>query len=244
MNTDYGSLEQRINHTFADPALLELALTHRSYQKISNERLEFLGDSILGMLISHMLYQRFPTASEGDLSQLRSALVKGEALAALAVEFDLGKYLRLGAGELKSGGPRRASILADALEAVIGAIYLDGGVAACGDCVQLWFAERLEKLSVGELNKDAKTRLQEYLQKYGRELPLYEVVEISGEQHARAFTVQCSLLDADYRTKAEAGTRKKAERKAAQKLLALLLEAEKPVRVAGKVAQVVQNNDG
>lgn len=244
MNISYRRLLDRIGHTFADETLLEQALTHRSYSSVNNERLEFLGDAVLGMLVSQILYERFKGASEGDLSQLRACLVRGEALAGLASEMDLGEHLRLGGGELKSGGARRQSILANAVEAIIGAIFLDAGIEACRDRVLQWFASRLENLSVSALNRDAKTRLQEYLQQFGRELPIYEVVDISGEAHVRLFNVRCGLIDAPEHATGQAASRKKAEQIAAASVLEQLLNSGQPSkRPILTVKATLEDND-
>ena len=205
----------RLGHSFLDPALLEQALTHRSFSSLNNERLEFLGDAVLDMIVSEMLYCQFPTASEGDLSRLRAVLVKGEALAKMARAIDLGDQLRLGSGELKSGGFRRDSILAGAYEAVIGAILLDAGFDVCRDCVVSWFEPLLSNLSLGDEHKDPKSRLQEYLQGKGEVLPVYKLLTVSGEGHAQYFDVQCCLdgVSNDYR--GAASSRRKAEQAAA-----------------------------
>ncbi len=244
MNISYRRLLDRIGHTFADETLLEQALTHRSYSSVNNERLEFLGDAVLGMLISQILYERFKDASEGDLSQLRASLVRGEALAGLASEMGLGEHLRLGGGELKSGGARRQSILANVVEAIIGAIFLDAGIEACRDRILHWFASRLENLSVSALNRDAKTRLQEYLQQFGRELPIYEVVDISGEAHVRLFNVRCGLIDAPEHATGQAASRKKAEQIAAASVLEQLLNSGQPAkRPILTVKATLEDND-
>jgi ribonuclease-3 len=206
----------RLGHSFSDLRLLEQALTHRSFASSNNERLEFLGDAVLDMVVSEMLYRHFPTASEGDLSRLRATLVKGEALAKMARAIDLGDQLRLGSGELKSGGFRRDSILAGAYEAVIGAILLDAGFPTCQACVISWFEPLLQNLSLADEHKDAKSRLQEYLQGKGESLPVYKLLTVSGEGHAQHFEVQCYLEGelSDYR--GEASSRRKAEQAAAQ----------------------------
>ncbi len=167
-----------------------LALTHRSYAGRNNERLEFLGDAILNFVAGEALFNHFPQAREGQLSRLRARLVKGETLAVLARGFELGEYLRLGSGELKSGGYRRESILADTLEALIGAIYLDAGMDVARERVVAWLANELQGLTLVDTNKDPKTRLQEFLQSRACELPRYEVVDIQGEPHCRTFFVE------------------------------------------------------
>ncbi len=161
---DTARLQRALGHQFGDPELLGLALTHSSAGGHNNERLEFLGDSILNHIIAEALYLRFPACREGEMSRMRASLVRGDTLAEVAMELHLGDYLQLGAGERKSGGHRRSSILADALEAVAGAILLDSGIEQCRRCVLAWFARRLQELTLGAVEKDAKTRLQEYLQ--------------------------------------------------------------------------------
>jgi ribonuclease-3 len=206
-----------LGYTFQRPEWLDEALTHRSASAHNNERLEFLGDALLNLVVAEVLYHRYPRASEGELSRLRASLVKGETLAGLARALKLGENLRLGPGERKSGGARRESILSDALEAVIGAVYLDGGLAACRDLILKLYQENLEGLaSAGEL-KDPKTRLQEYLQAHQRPLPTYSVLEIHGEPHVQSFTVECAVPEA--RAVAVGGSRRKAEQEAARQLL-------------------------
>jgi ribonuclease-3 len=210
-----------LGYEFGNGALLEEALTHRSASGRNNERLEFLGDSILNFVIAAELHQSNPHASEGELSRLRASLVKGETLAELAVDLNLGDYLRLGPGELKSGGFRRASILADALEAILGGVYLDGGFEVCRRLILSLYQRRLAELpSVGEL-KDPKTRLQEHLQARQQALPVYSVLRVSGEAHAQHFTVECSI-DEGFRTVAVGTSRRKAEQEAARKALELV----------------------
>ncbi|MEX2961422.1 ribonuclease III [Microbulbifer sp. TYP-18] len=207
-------LSQRLGHSFARRDLLELALTHRSHGSRNNERLEFLGDSILGFTIGAALFEQFPQGREGQLSRLRAQLVSGETLADLAREMEVGECLRLGDGEMKSGGFRRASILADALEALIGAIYLDAGLERARERVLTWFASRLQSLSP-ENTKDAKTQLQEWLQARKRPLPEYRVVNIAGEEHAQRFIVECRVNGLAEPARGEAGSRRAAEKLAA-----------------------------
>lgn len=187
------ALLHRLGHEFQNWELAERALTHRSYSIDHNERLEFLGDSILNFIIAEVLYERFPRAAEGDLSRMRSRLVKGETLADIARGFQLGDSLKLGAGELKSGGHRRESILANVVEALIGAIYLDAGLDACRLRVLAWYSARLSQLTPGDLNKDAKTRLQEMLQARAQPLPVYRLVETSGADHRQQFHIACEI---------------------------------------------------
>ncbi len=222
---NYSTLSRQLGYQFQDPALLKAALTHRSVRGGNNERLEFLGDSIVNFIIADELYRRLPQAKEGELSRLRSNLVKGEMLAELAREFDLGQYLHLGPGELKSGGFRRESILADAIEAIIGAIYLDGGISACQQCVVQWYTARLQQEALQLYIKDAKTKLQEYLQSKGLSLPIYQVQAIEGEAHEQVFHVNCSLAQLSLQAQGVGGNRRKAEQEAAAKLLALIAQA-------------------
>lgn len=204
--------------------LLNQALSHRSVGQRNNERLEFLGDAVLGYVVSEALYQRFPDADEGQLSRLRVSLVKGSALARLADELDLGEQLRLGAGELHGGGRRRASILADTLEAVLGAIVLDLGIEACREALFRIFDSRLSSLRLDQARKDPKTRLQEYLQGRQRPLPQYELLEAAGEEHAREFTVTCRLDDALAQAQGVGSSRRAAEQAAAAAVLTQLGE--------------------
>lgn len=210
-----------LGYVFQRPALLEDALTHRSASPCNNERLEFLGDALLNLIVAEQLFQRHPQASEGELSRLRASLVRGEALAALARDLRLGEELRLGQGELKSGGYERESILADALEAVFGAVYLDGGLDACRALIlRLYGGRLLDSTGVADL-KDPKTRLQEYLQARQQPLPVYTIVRIRGEPHAQSFTVECAV--AEHRAMAVGGNRRKAEQEAARQLLEQLV---------------------
>ena len=200
--------------------LLEQALTHRSYSRqLNNERLEFLGDSILNLIISNHIYQRFSSADEGDLSRIRASLVKQETLAQVARQFDLGDYIHLGGGELKSGGFRRASILADVLEALIGAIYLDSDYAQAETTVLHLFQEQLNNTDAGASLRDPKTRLQEYLQAKKNSLPSYQVEQITGKSHDQVFTVSCKLGELDLQSNGKGSSRKKAEQQAAQNIL-------------------------
>jgi ribonuclease-3 len=210
-----AALQRALGHDFADPALLNMALTHRSAGSRNNERLEFLGDSIVNHIIADALYERFPRAREGDMSRMRASLVKGDTLAELARELQLGEYLLLGPGERKSGGYRRSSILADTLEALAGAILLDAGFERCRDCVLGWFGPRLEQLASGAADKDAKTLLQEYLQGRGNPLPEYELLGVTGEDHAQLFSVACRLSKPQMLAEGSGRSRRKAEQVAA-----------------------------
>lgn len=210
---------RQLDYTFNNPALLEQALTHRSSGSNNNERLEFLGDSILSYVISVELYNRFTEVDEGRLSRMRSSLVKGDTLAVLAKELSLGDYLRLGPGELKSGGFRRGSILADAFEALLGAIYLDSDLPTIQNVILKLFSDRLSQVDPESALKDPKTRLQEFLQSRQRALPEYEVVQISGKAHAQTFSVSCRVDGLDEAVTAEGSSRRKAEQQAAKLIL-------------------------
>jgi ribonuclease-3 len=225
VNPPLNRLERQLGYTFQNQELMLLALTHRSFAGRNNERLEFLGDAILNFVAGEALFQRFPQAREGQLSRLRARLVKGETLAILARGFNLGDYLRLGSGELKSGGYRRESILADALEAVIGAIYLDSGMDQARERVLAWLTNELESLTLVDTNKDPKTRLQEFLQSRGCELPQYEVVDIQGDPHCRTFYVECRISLLNEQTCGQGASRRIAEQvSAAAALVALGVE--------------------
>ncbi len=206
---------KRLGYEFRDPALLERSLTHRSAHRDHNERLEFLGDAVLGFLIGEQLYQKFPEATEGQMTRLRASLVKGETLSRIALELELGDILNLGSGELKSGGFRRASILADALEAVIGAVYLDGGLEVTRERILALYQSRLSDLSLNTVRKDPKTRLQELLQSRKLALPVYEVVAVAGESHDQHFSVTCQVPDTELSARGEGRSRRAAEQKAA-----------------------------
>jgi len=212
-------LLQVIGYNFGNPQLADYALTHRSVGGINNERLEFLGDAILGFVVADELYARFKEADEGQLSRMRAGLVKGESLATLARDLELGKYLKLGAGELRSGGQSRNSILADALEALLAAIYLDGGYDAVRQVTLHLFQERLESISPDSHQKDPKTRLQEFLQGRGLGLPAYKIMDIDGEQHDQLFRVKCIVEDLSVESEGQGGSRRKAEQDAAGQVL-------------------------
>lgn len=215
-------LQKKLAYKFRVAAHLEQALTHRSAGGDHNERLEFLGDAVLGMLIAERLYRALPQADEGDLSRLRAHLVRRETLAEVGNEIGLGEWLKLGPGEMKSGGYRRASILANGLEAVLGAIYLDGGVDSVGKVIDVLFERRLQNLPCQGDLKDPKTRLQEMLQGRAIDVPVYVVEEVSGEAHKRHFTVSCSVPALDRRTIANGRSRRSAEQSAAAEMIDLL----------------------
>lgn len=210
---------RQLGHSFSDPLLLRTALTHRSFGVPNNERLEFLGDGILDCAIAAALFQRFPDLPEGDLSRLRANLVNQDALHQLAVGLNISDALRLGEGELKSGGALRPSILADALEALFGAIYLDAGFLAAQAVIDKLYAPLLGNLKPGEFQKDAKTRLQEWLQGRKRPLPRYQLLEATGAAHEQRFEVACEIESPFLRTVGHGSSRRIAEQVAADKAL-------------------------
>ena len=215
-------LERTFGYRFQNAELFQQALTHRSAARHNNERLEFLGDAVLDFVVSEFVFAACPDAPEGDLSKLRASLVKDETLAEIALELELGEHLILGSGERKTGGHRRESILADALEAIFGAVYLDRGFDAAKTVVDHVYAERYRDLpDVGDL-RDPKTRLQEWLQARKMELPIYELANVSGQDHKQRFTVTCTVQESSAVTEGESTTRRKAEQKAAQEMIELL----------------------
>ena len=215
-------LEKRIGYEFSDFSLLKQALTHRSALGLHNERLEFLGDSILSFAISTDLYKRFPKVDEGDLSRMRATLVCGKMLSEVGREFVLSDCLILGPGELKSGGFRRDSIIADGVEAIIGAVFLDSDIDTANKLVLSWFESRLKTIQPGISQKDPKTRLQEHLQSRKQALPLYEVLDVKGEAHNQQFTMSCEI-EGMQQVQGKGTSRRKAEQKAAQMMLTALL---------------------
>lgn len=212
-------LQRTLDYTFQDIGLFEQALTHRSANGESNERLEFLGDAVLDTVVSEIVFRAFPNAPEGDLSRLRSSLVKDTALARLAVELGLGDWLILGSGERKTGGHRRASILADAVEALFGAVYLDAGFEASRAVIEKAFGERFYDLPDPKELRDPKTRLQEWLQARQLGLPDYRLVEVSGQAHQQTFEVQCSIDGVATTTHGSGTSRRQAEQKSARAML-------------------------
>ena len=210
------ALCEMLDYVFKQPQLLQRALTHRSYAPEHNERLEFLGDSVLGCVIANYLYGSYPQLSEGELSRLRSNLIREDTLAMLAQQLDLGSHLRLGEGELKSGGFRRPSILADAMEALFGAVLLDGGFAAAEKVVLGLFVPYLAKVNVQTLGKDSKTLLQEYLQGKRIPLPNYSVIATHGQAHEQSFEVECAIPSLKISTRGTGSSRRNAEQQAAQ----------------------------
>jgi ribonuclease-3 len=224
MSAELQRLEQVLGYPFKDEDLLRLALTHRSCGSRNNERLEFLGDSVLNHIVAQALFEQFPDAREGDLSRMRASLVQGETLAEVARELGLGEYLKLGPGEKKSGGHRRASILADTLESILGAILMDANIEACRIRVFNWFEDRLENVSPERVGRDAKTTLQEKLQARGKRLPDYQLARAEGEEHRQQFTVTCELSDGGKLFTGKGSSRRKAEQAAAQAALEELNE--------------------
>ena len=225
--SDLAELERRLGHTFAQPALARQALTHRSFGTPHNERLEFLGDSLLNCAVATLLYERFPKLTEGDLSRLRAALVNQASLSEVAARIGLGERLRLGEGELKSGGFRRPSILADALEALLGAVFLDAGFEAARKAVATIFEQRLDEAAKAPVAKDPKTALQEHLQGRGLALPRYAVQKTEGEAHDQIFTVECRVDDLGLAANGKGGSRRAAEQAAAEAVLAQMEKAPK-----------------
>jgi ribonuclease III len=215
-------VEHSFGYAFATPALCYTAVTHRSAGSDHNERLEFLGDSVLNCAVARLLYDAHSQADEGALSRLRASVVSGETLAQIAGELGLGEHLRLGSGELKSGGFRRGSILADALEAVLGAIFLDSGFDAAAAVVARIVTPRMSSLPGAEALKDPKTRLQEVLQSRGLALPTYTLTAVSGDPHAQSFTVRCEVPVLEAAAMGEGASRRRAEQLAAAKVLDLL----------------------
>jgi len=221
---DLERLQSLLDHRFGDEELLKQALTHRSANSRNNERLEFLGDAILGFEVAENLYRRHPRATEGELSRARAQLVKRETLATVARRLGLGDYLILGAGELRSGGHDRDSILSDAVEAIIAATYIDSGIEAARKMVRHLLGEEIAASSPQAQLKDAKTRLQELLQARSWRLPEYEVISLEGDAHDQFFTVRCRVRDLDLESMGKGGSRRKAEQEAASAMLRLLGE--------------------
>lgn len=215
-------LARKLGLIFNDPTLFTMALTHRSMGARNNERLEYLGDSVLGFVIAQKLYELFPDAGEGALSRLRASLVNQNSLAELARQHDIGDYLILGSGELKSGGFRRDSILSDALEAIMGALLKDQGIDVCQRWILQLFADKLATLKADDWTKDPKTRLQELMQASRKPLPVYELVSMSGADHAQTFEVKCSVVTTPETCNGVGISRKKAEQAAAELMLNLL----------------------
>jgi len=217
-------LDKTLRYQFKDAELFQQALTHRSATHRNNERLEFLGDAVLDFVVSEVVYQSRPKASEGDLSKLRASLVKDDTLAEIALELELGEHLILGGGERKTGGHRRESILADALEAIFGAVFLDSGFDAAKAVIDGVYESRYRELPDVEDLRDPKTRLQEWLQARKMSLPEYELGKVTGKDHKQRFIVTCTIVETSFVTDGESTTRRKAEQKAARKMLERLAE--------------------
>jgi ribonuclease-3 len=213
---DLDGFGRSIGHVFSDRDLLVRALTHRSYGAAHNERLEFLGDSVVNCAIALALYRKFPDLTEGELSRLRASLVSQPSLAAIAQTYAFGANLRLGEGELKSGGARRPSMLADAVEAVVGAVFLDGGFDAARSVVEALFGKAIADIDPVSAGRDAKTLLQEFLQRRKLPLPRYSVLAIHGEAHDQLFQVACEIPELNIRTQGEGTSRRSAEQQAAR----------------------------
>ena len=222
---DLDGFSRSLGYRFNDPALLLRALTHRSFSADHNERLEFLGDSVVNCAVALQLYRKFPDLTEGELSRMRASLVSQPSLAAVAHAFEFGGYLRLGEGELKTGGARRPSILADAVEAAIGATFLDGGYVAAYDMVEVLLGASLSKIDPRTSGKDAKTMLQEHLQSRRLPLPFYRVIEIRGEAHEQIFEVECEIAQLDIRSRGTGVSRRTAEQDAAGAAYVQIMQA-------------------
>ena len=221
-----ASLSRIIHYTFNDPSFMIMALTHRSFSSQHNERLEFLGDSVLSFLIANELYKRFPRIDEGDLSRLRAQLVKESSLSTIATSIGLGDFIRLGEGELKSAGWRRPSILADTFESIIGAVYLDGGIKPTHEFVLRFFETQLNEIDPKLIQKDPKTLLQELLQSKKSDLPIYTVVSIEGEAHSQTFTIECQIKKSNIKTQGVGNSRRIEEQEAASRAYQLMLESQ------------------
>lgn len=241
---DVESLERKIGHVFADRALLNQALTHRSFSSPHNERLEFLGDSVLNCAVAALIFLRFPEMPEGELSRLRANLVNQSVLAEVATDLGVGALLRLGEGEIKTGGAARPSILADALEALLGAIYLDDGFARASNVVEALFGTRVENVHEQAPSKDSKTALQEWCQSKRVPLPQYTVIRIEGEAHRQMFFVRCDVAKPSssdtLQAEGHGNSRRIAEQEAARQIFEMLADAAQPgipVTVDGATAR-------
>ena len=228
MDSSLVALQQRIGHRFNDPALLERALTHRSYGADHNERLEFLGDAVLSLAISSLLFERFAGSDEGDLTRVRAHLVREDSLHKVALSLGLPEVLRLSEGEQRGGGAQRVSILADALEAVIGAAFLDGGFDAARTLVQRMFGEIIATTEIGNWSKDAKTELQEWLQARRIPVPSYRIIATRGQAHAQTFEVECAVPALSLQETGEGKSRRAAEQEAARRMLDALRASDEP----------------
>ncbi|WP_367670615.1 ribonuclease III [Sodalis-like secondary symbiont of Drepanosiphum platanoidis] len=217
-----NKIQKKIGYFFKKPEILFQSLTHRSASSKHNERLEFLGDSVLNYVIASELYKRFPNINEGDMSRMRASLVRGNTLAEIAKELNIGKYLRLGPGEIKNRGFHRTSILADTIEALIGGIFLDSNIQTIELLIINWYLNRLKGIIPGNQQKDPKTRLQEYLQSCHLPLPVYNLIHVSGEAHDQEFTINCPIIGLDYPIIGNGSSRRKAEQAAAEEALNIL----------------------
>jgi len=222
------ALQQRLGHVFAQPALLTRALTHRSFGIAHNERLEFLGDAVLNMAVSALLYQRFAGSDEGDLTRVRAHLVREDSLHRAALGLGLPQVLRLSEGEARGGGAQRASILADALEALIGAAFLDGGFDSAQQVVRRLFGELIDGTEIDNWSKDAKTELQEWLQARRLAVPTYRIVATRGQAHAQTFEVECQVAPLGLAERGEGRSRRAAEQQAARRMLEGLTASDRP----------------
>ncbi|AGF47005.1 ribonuclease III [Candidatus Kinetoplastibacterium desouzaii TCC079E] len=222
----FFKLENSLKYSFNNISLLELALTHRSYSANHNERLEFLGDSILNSSITIILFERFSHIDEGGLSRLRASLVQQNSLAKIAIKLDISRYLRLGDGEIKSGGSNRPSILADCIEAIFGAIFQDSGFDVCKNIIDYHYSSLIDNLDLGTMGKDSKSLLQEFLQSKHMCLPSYIIVRTNGLAHSQTFEIDCCIPDLNIKTKSFGETRRSAEQSAAKKALELLFKLD------------------
>ncbi|NUZ06962.1 ribonuclease III [Piscinibacter koreensis] len=228
MDSRLLALQQRTGHRFADPALLQRALTHRSFGTDHNERLEFLGDAVLSLVVSSMLFERFAGSDEGDLSRIRAHLVREDSLHRVALQLGLPELLKLGEGEARGGGAQRASILANAVEALIGATFQDGGFDAARALVQNLFGEIIETTDIGSWSKDAKTELQEWLQARRLPVPVYRISATRGQAHAQTFEVECAVPTLGLSEAGEGKSRRAAEQEAARRMLDTLRSSDRP----------------
>jgi ribonuclease-3 len=228
MDSSLVALQQRIGHHFADPGLLQRALTHRSFGTDHNERLEFLGDAVLSLVVSSLLFDRLGGSDEGDLTRVRAHLVREDSLHRAALQLGLPELLRLGEGEARGGGALRASILADALEALIGATFQDGGIAAARSLVQSLFGEIIETTDVSSWTKDAKTELQEWLQARRLPVPTYRIIATRGQAHAQTFEVECAVPTLSMRESGQGKSRRAAEQEAARRMIDALSASDEP----------------
>ena len=222
------ALQQRLGHVFAQPALLTRALTHRSYGLAHNERLEFLGDAVLNTVVSALLYQRFSGSDEGDLTRVRAHLVREDSLHRAALTLGLPQVLRLSEGEARGGGAQRASILADALEALVGAAFLDGGFEAAQNVVRRLFGELIDNTDIDSWSKDPKTELQEWLQARRLAVPSYRIAATRGQAHAQTFEVECEVASLALAERGEGRSRRAAEQQAARRMLEALKASDRP----------------